>query len=112
MTGCRVSSSDALHRPIGDSNMAKYWKSYFIALLVTLFAVFSPTAANADTDGGHWEKLGERSVDGKGKTADVDTIRVGRKEGLYSAIRIKVEKSDIVMLDVKVFFDNGQMWSP
>jgi len=56
-----------------------------------------------------WEKLGERNVDGK---ADRDTIAVGRAEGRFSAIQIKVEQSALEMYDVLVTFGDGTTFSP
>src|SRR5262245_11815151 len=113
--------------------MTKHWKSYLVALSVGLSAVITPAAAQADghdkredrrddrqdrrddrrdEQGAHWEKLGERTVAGKGKRADVDTILVGRREGLYTTLQIKVEKSDIVLEYMKVFFANGEVFQP
>lgn len=56
-----------------------------------------------------WEKLGERMVDGK---ADRDVIAVGRGEGRFSAIQIKVEQSALEMFDVVVTFGDGSTFSP
>jgi len=56
-----------------------------------------------------WEKLGERTVNGK---ADRDTITVGRKEGRFRAIQIKVEHSALEMFDVLVTFGDGTTFSP
>jgi hypothetical protein len=57
----------------------------------------------------NWEKLGERWVDGK---VDRDTIAVGRAEGKFTAIQIKVEQSALEMFDVVVTFGDGSTWSP
>ena len=56
-----------------------------------------------------WEKLGERTVNGK---ADHDTIPVGRAEGRFSAIQLKVEHSALELFDVVVTFADGSSFSP
>ena len=57
----------------------------------------------------NWDKLGERMVDGKG---DKDTIAVGRGDGRFSAIQLKVEQSALELLDVVVTFGDGSTFSP
>jgi hypothetical protein len=56
-----------------------------------------------------WEKLGERTVNGK---ADHDTIMVGKAEGRFKAIQIKVEHSALEMFDVRVTFGDDTTFSP
>jgi hypothetical protein len=56
-----------------------------------------------------WEKLGERTVDGK---VDHDTIAVGKAEGRFKVIQIKVEHSALEMFDVLVTFGDGTTFSP
>ena len=56
-----------------------------------------------------WEKLGERTVNGK---VDHDTIAVGKAEGRFKAIQIKVEHSALEMFDVLVTFGDGTTFSP
>jgi hypothetical protein len=51
-----------------------------------------------------WEELGCQKV---GFGADRDTIRVGRKEGRFSAIRLRVERSDVLLLSLKVIYEHG-----
>ena len=58
---------------------------------------------------GKWEKLGERTVDGK---IDKDTIMVGREDGVFDSIRVKVEGSAVEIFDIKVFFANGTTYEP
>jgi hypothetical protein len=86
-----------------------------LALLVGL-AALTPSAAHADgppaktaASEGRWEQLGERTVDAK---LDKDVINVGREDGLFNAIQIKVEGSAMVMLDIKVVFGNGEVFEP
>ena len=56
-----------------------------------------------------WTKLGERTVNGK---ADHDTIAVGKAEGKFKTIQIKVEHSSLEMFDVRVTFSDDTMFSP
>lgn len=53
-----------------------------------------------------WVKLGERTVK---FNVDRDVIPVTVKEGLYTAIRLKVTQNEIHMLDLKVHFANGDV---
>jgi hypothetical protein len=52
-----------------------------------------------------WERLGCQSV---GFFVDRDVIKVGRKEGTFSAIRLKVRQAPIEIFDLKVVFGNGR----
>ncbi len=56
-----------------------------------------------------WERLGSRLVNGKG---DRDSIPVGRAEGQFTAIRLRVKHSSMRMHDVVVVFTNGDTFSP
>jgi hypothetical protein len=51
-----------------------------------------------------WDLLGEQSV---GFGVDRDVIRVGRREGRFSALALEVRDNDVEILDLKVFFDRG-----
>jgi hypothetical protein len=91
--------------------------SKFLALaLLSSLSLFAPTQAQADdakaapvAASGKWEQLGERTVDAK---LDKDVITVGKEDGLYDAIQIKVEGSAMAMLDIKVVFGNGETFEP
>jgi hypothetical protein len=39
--------------------------------------------------------------------ADRDTIRVGRREGRFRAIRLQARGNDVEMLDLRVIYANG-----
>lgn len=56
-------------------------------------------------DGGRWELLGSQRV---GFTVDRDIIRVGRKEGRFRAIQLRVRGNDVHVMDLKVIYANGQ----
>ncbi|NOU31686.1 MAG: hypothetical protein HOO96_27610 [Polyangiaceae bacterium] len=56
-----------------------------------------------------WEKLGERMVDGK---MDRDTIAVGRDDGRFKTLQLKVEGSALEMFDIVITFGDGSTFSP
>jgi hypothetical protein len=51
-----------------------------------------------------WVQLGCRDV---GFNVDRDVIRVGRRDGRFTAIRLRVSGNDVRMLDLKVVYANG-----
>src|SRR5262245_55328218 len=56
--------------------------------------------------GRDWEELGCQRVSLFG--VDRDTIRVGRREGRFKAIRLHVRGADINILDLRVVYSNGE----
>lgn len=54
--------------------------------------------------GGRWDELGCQKV---GFLTDRDVIRVGRREGRYSAIKLQVRGNKIRLIDLKVVYANG-----
>jgi hypothetical protein len=56
--------------------------------------------------GRDWEELGCQRVSLFGK--DRDSVRVGRREGRFKAIRLHVRDADVEMLDLKVIYGNGE----
>jgi Protein of unknown function (DUF2541) len=56
--------------------------------------------------GRDWVELGCQQVSLFGK--DRDTVRVGRSEGRFKAIRLHVRGADVELLDVSVVYANGQ----
>lgn len=53
-----------------------------------------------------WVELGCQQVSLFGK--DRDSIRVGRREGRFKALRLHVRGADVEMLDLKVIYGNGE----
>jgi hypothetical protein len=53
-----------------------------------------------------WVELGCKQVSLFGK--DRDSVRVGRREGRFKAIRLHVRGADVEMLDLTVVYANGQ----
>lgn len=77
-------------------------RAFVIALAAALlpFAISNSSFAQR----GDWELLGQQKV---GFIADRDTIRVGRREGRFTAIQLQVEGNDIEILDLRVVYANG-----
>lgn len=73
------------------------------AAAVAALVLTSQTGAWAQA--GRWERLGEANVDGR---ADHDTIRVGRSDGRFAAIRFKAERGPIEFDRVVVHYGNGE----
>ena len=71
---------------------------------MALAAGASQTASARDRGHDNWEQLGCRSV---GFLVDHDTIKVGRKEGRFKAIRLEVSGNSVFMNDLKVIYANG-----
>jgi len=57
-----------------------------------------------DNRPGTWDFLGEQKVN---FGVDHDVIRVGRKDGKFRAIKLRVADNDIEILDLKVIYANG-----
>jgi hypothetical protein len=61
--------------------------------------------AQAQRRGNNWVELGCQQVSFIGK--DRDSIRVGRSEGRFKAIRLEARNNDVEVLDLKVVYSNG-----
>lgn len=72
--------------------------------LLCLLAAGLASAAAA-----RWERLGEREVDFRG---DHDRIEVGRSEGRYKQLEIRVKDAPIEISNMVVTFGNNQKFSP
>jgi hypothetical protein len=59
-----------------------------------------------DRRAGKWVELGCQQVSFIGK--DRDSIRVGRSEGRFKAIKLAARGNDVEMLDLKVIYANGE----
>jgi hypothetical protein len=74
------------------------------ALMLMSFA--APDDALARRGGKrNWELLGKTDV---GFLTDKDSIKVGRKDGDFSAIKVRVRKNDVNIVDMKVIYANGK----
>ena len=73
------------------------------ALTLTGLAAGDALAQRRD---GKWVELGCQQVSFIGK--DRDTIKVGRREGRFKAIKLAARGNDVEMLDLKVIYANGE----
>lgn len=69
------------------------------SLLLTIFG-----QALYAQNNGRWVYLGEANVDG---SADHDRIRIGRDDGRFGALQIRVERAPIEFQRVVVHYGNG-----
>lgn len=72
-----------------------------IAAVLLCTGLLAPDA-QAERD---WVNLGCKEVNFLG--TDHDTIKVGRSEGRFKAIRLEARGNDVEMLDLKVIYANG-----
>jgi hypothetical protein len=70
-----------------------------IAALITLLSIGSSYARE-------WVRLGERRV---GFINDRDSIAIGRHEGKFKRLRLRVRDNDIELDNVKVVYGNGEV---
>ncbi len=79
-----------------------------MALLLALGSSYVAQAQgnkrNYNQQPGRWTYLGEANVDGN---ADHDLIRVGRAEGRFQSLQIRVERAPIEFQRVIVHYANG-----
>lgn len=79
--------------------------------LIVLFTSMMGASLFAQRNGGvrppvgRWVYLGEANVDG---ARDHDTIQVGRQDGRFRAVQIRVERAPIEFQRVIVNYGNGQ----
>ena len=80
-------------------------KSTAIALSFALAGLLAAPQAQAQRRG-DWVQLGCQQV--TFLTTDRDSIRVGRSEGRFKALRLLARGNDVEMLDLKVIYANGE----
>lgn len=76
---------------------------------LALAGALSQTAVAKERDHDHggpgkWEELGCQKV---GFLVDHDSIKVGRREGRFKAIRLAVSGNAVYLMDLKVIYANG-----
>jgi hypothetical protein len=95
---------------IGENTMKSL---SLLAGAMALALAIGATAADAQSrrdrdrgkDGGdNWQRLGCERVSNRG---DLSTIKVGRREGRFKAIRLEAKGNSISILDLKVIYANG-----
>ena len=82
-------------------------RRYSLAGVLLLFLIATGMAGAADS--GRWERLGSREVDFRG---DHDRIEVGRAEGRFRQLQIRVKGAPIEISDMVVTFGNNEKFSP
>jgi hypothetical protein len=84
----------------------KHASKLLCAVLVAGLAAQPAFAKPRDRGRGHdhWQELGCQKV---GFLVDRDVIRVGRRDGRFSAIRLEVSGNAVYMNDLKVVYGNG-----
>lgn len=77
------------------------------AMMLMLLAITAPelSAHHPAHQNGRWERLGQRTVN---YAPDRDVIHVGASEGTFKALQIKVKGAPIDLMQVVVFYRNGQ----
>jgi len=74
------------------------------ALALAVLAAQPAAARDRDRGHDHWENLGCQKV---GFLVDHDVIRVGRRDGKFSAIRLNVSGNAVYINDLNVVYGNG-----
>lgn len=72
---------------------------------LAVVAALAPLALAPSVAHARWEQLGCQKV---GFGVDRDVIKVGRSEGRFKAIRLRVAGNKVHMMDLKVIYADGQ----
>jgi hypothetical protein len=78
-------------------------------LAAAILAAICAACASAVVAADGWVRLGWRTVEFR---QDVDTISVGRGEGVFRRIMFQVDGAPLEMDNVRVYFGNGASFSP
>lgn len=80
-------------------------RSLLAAMVVALglLTLTGPADAQRRPERG-WELLGSKKV---GFIADRDAISVGRRDGRFRAVKVRVKEAPIHLMDLKVVYANG-----
>jgi hypothetical protein len=84
--------------------MKRYLVLGFLAL-----SFLSPGPVGAAQDQERWELLGRQQVDFRG---DRDRIQVGRHEGKFRQIQVRVQGAPVEIHDMVITFGNNEKFSP
>jgi hypothetical protein len=75
-----------------------------VAMLLSTALISTADAQGRRDRDDKWERLGCERV---GNRADFDEIKVGRREGRFSALRLEAKGNSVQILDLKVIYANG-----
>ncbi len=81
----------------------------YITLVIFCLCLVITGLTNAAQTSGRWELLGQREVDFRN---DKDQIDVGRNEGQFRQLQIRVKDAPIEITNMVVRFGNDQTFSP
>jgi hypothetical protein len=87
-------------------------KRYMGLLIVAFFALATGQAGGATGEkggGSEWERLGSREVD---YNRDHDTIYLGKSEGRFKQLQIRVKGAPIEISDMVITFGNDEKFNP
>jgi hypothetical protein len=78
---------------------------YYLRYAVIACLAVIASVATASQGRAEWEMLGEKAV---GFGVDRDVIHVGRHEGRFERLMLRVSRNDIEVLDLRVVYANGE----
>jgi hypothetical protein len=81
--------------------------AYLSAVVISLSLIF--TLVGTAQSARQWELLGRQEVNTR---ADHDRIDVGRREGKFSELQVRVDGAPIEMRRMVVTFDNNETFTP
>jgi hypothetical protein len=84
-------------------------KRILLSSLIVLFSLANGLVYAAERGPGHWERLGRQEVDFKG---DHDRIDVGRHEGKYRQLEIRVQGAPVEIRRMVITFANDEKFDP
>ena len=84
-------------------------KTIIRGLTLVSLILLTVCVAGAAQSSGRWESLGQRAVDFKG---DHDQIDVGRSEGRFKQLQVRVKNAPIEISNMVVTFGNDTTFSP
>jgi len=84
-------------------------KTIIRGLTLVSLILLTACVAGAAQSSGRWESLGQREVDFKG---DHDQIDVGRSEGRFKQLQVRVRNAPIEVSNMVVTFGNDTTFNP
>lgn len=82
---------------------------FYVLSVIFSFSLLLATLAGTAESAKQWELLGRQEVNFRG---DHDRIEVGRQEGRFKELQVKVEGGPIEMRKMVVTFGNDETFSP
>ena len=79
-------------------------RTVILMLLASVLLVTRPAWAHADD--ARWIKLGDKRI---GSGLETEAVEVGRDAGSFERIRIAAIETDVLVQELRVYFDNGDV---